>query len=392
MNFNDHIKGPSSNVVLDDFDIVSYDYLLTEEDDYREFCEFVDRYEIISEGIIDKIIGPLRSKLEFIKNISKESNIDLTTLVNIFKDSRIFKFFNRIGWSFKKLYDLLKKGFKLGHDLSDTISEYLANTRVAKWTKDELEKLDEFLKKHPKTKRIIGIGVAAILAYIWFNMAFTGDFKYDFGMDDLLNALAGKMVLSDIFAGREGIKLLMLFTVGMVGASFPWPGPGTGKFIFAIIQTLIKKLKIKLKTGSLKLESTVSGILPDTGGVCSDDDNPPGNILIGTAMKWKLVPSIGGTNIKIYEPVDKFKYSNIFRNTKGQDKVDYYSTTLQKDPLKHMYGNRLFKYMNKKKATELRKEDPGFFDIYHGKGERKEKKDMEKTDKELEKKRKRSEI
>lgn len=107
------------------------------------------------------------------------------------------------------------------------------------------------------------------------------------------------------------------------------------------------------------LESVRSGSYPDTGGICSDDDNPPGNILIGTAMKWKWKPAIGGVKVKVYEPVDDFKYE-FFKNAVGQDKVDNYSETLRKDPIKSMYG-RLFKYMSKRK--ERKSDMDAYFDV-----------------------------
>jgi len=370
MTYIDFLDNSKYDIVLDQFDLYTNDFLLTEDEEYREFCEFVDSHEIITEGLLGKITGKLRSKLDFMKDISTKLNLNFGSLVKMFKDSRVFKFFHRIGWSFQKLYDLLKKGFKLGHNLADAIAQYMAETKVAKWTQEELRKLDNFLKKHPKTRRIVGIGVAAILAYIWFNMTFTGSFEYDFGMGDLLGALTGKMVLADIFAGKDGIKLLMLFTTGLLGLSFPWPGPGTIKFVAAIVQTIAKKIKYRGLS-----EATVSGTYPDVGGISSDDDRPPGNILIGTAMKWRRVTYPQGS-YKIYEPVDDFKW-NRFPNVDGQDKVGDYNFTLDRDPLKSLFGGRLFKYMTRKKEAGF-KDQAKFMKL---KGLKLKKKDIEERPK-----------
>ena len=238
--------------------------LLSEEEEYIEFCNFVDNSNVITEGLLDKLTGKLKSKLDFMRKLSTKLNVDLTSLVGLFRDSRVFKFFHRIGWSFDKLYGLLKKGFQLGNVLADAIAEYISQTRVAKWTEEEVKKLDAFLKRHPKARRIIGIGVAAILIYIWFNMTFTGDFGYDFGMDDVLAALAGSFSLANIFTGKNGIKLLMLFTSGVLGVSFPWPGAGSIKFLSAILQTLVRKLKLKVPNlsgigESLKIKDYLRG-------------------------------------------------------------------------------------------------------------------------------------
>lgn len=96
-------------------------------------------------------------------------------------------------------------------------------------------------------------------------------------------------------------------------------------------------------------EATWTHGYPDTGGIAGDDDNPPGNILIGPAMKWREVDLPQG-KYKVYEPIEDFEY-DIFPNCAGQDKVDDYSETLQKDPIKSLFGNRTFKHMSRKPET-----------------------------------------
>lgn len=225
------------------------DILLINEDyEYTEYCRFVDSYLInMNEGLFSRISKSLNDKIDFIKEIAAQTKANFTELLKLFKNSKVFKFFSKIGWSFKKLFELLSKGFKLVHTVLNVISEYISNSKVGKWTEEKLKDLDKFLQNHPKTRRIAGIAVACILAYIWFNMSFTGDFSYDFGMDDLIAALAGKFTLANLFAGTNGVKLLLLFATGMIGISFPWPGPGTVKFVSAILQTLIRRLKINVR-------------------------------------------------------------------------------------------------------------------------------------------------
>jgi hypothetical protein len=198
--------------------------------------------------MFEKITGALKSKVKFIKELSDKIGANFIDLAKVFKNTKVFKFFTRIGWSFSKLWKLLNIGFNKIHDILNAISDYVAKTKVGKWKEEKLRDLDDFLQKHPKTKRIAGVAVAGILAFIWFNMTFTGSLEYDFGMDDLLAALAGKMSLSQIFAGKDGIKLLMLFATGFFGGiTFPWPGPAKIQFVIAILSTLIKKLAIKTK-------------------------------------------------------------------------------------------------------------------------------------------------
>jgi hypothetical protein len=132
------------------------------------------------------------------------------------------------------------------------ISNYVASTKVAKWTETELQKLDEWLKHNTKVKAIAGVGVAALLAYIWFNCAFSGHTSVDFDMSDMLSALVGKFALHQLFAGPNGVRMLLLFVGGALGLTFPWPGAQSVQFIASMFLTLYKAAKHKLKTVSIK--------------------------------------------------------------------------------------------------------------------------------------------
>jgi hypothetical protein len=74
-------------------------------------------------------------------------------------------------------------------------------------------------------------------------MSFTGDFAYDFDFSDILLAVGGKYSLGTIFGGPEGTRMLMLFATGVIGLSFPWPGPTHVKFAAALINGLRKLAK-----------------------------------------------------------------------------------------------------------------------------------------------------
>jgi len=183
----------------------------------------------------------------FFSEVADAVGAKLAEVVEFFKDSRVLRFFSKIGWSFKKFYDLLKRGYQAYKDLINAISEYLAKTKVGKWTTEELQKLDGWLKKHPKTKRLAGAGLAAFVIYLWFYTAFTGDLDWDFDMTDVFGALAGNVGWADVFGGAEGTKLLLAFVTGSaLGLSFPFPGPTTVHFIGAVILSLAKWLKKKI--------------------------------------------------------------------------------------------------------------------------------------------------
>lgn len=216
---------------------------------YKEFCLFVNDHKLnCGEFQINEIVIPSRLKKiwSFLVELKDIVKVKLKDLIKLFMDKLVFKFFAKIKFSMTYLFGLVKKGFKAYKQVIKAIGEYIAKTKVGKWTEEKLKDLDAFLAKHPKTKRITGIAVAGILIYIWLNMTFTGNADYDFDMTDMIMALGGGFTLSKLFAGPEGMALLTLFATGMLGLSFPWPGPQHIQFVTAVIYGSAKLVGKKL--------------------------------------------------------------------------------------------------------------------------------------------------
>ena len=214
-----------------------------------EFSAFKSLMNEIVEGrAINEFSIPsfLSKQYNFVKDLASKLSVSIKDLAKLFMNKTVFNFFSKIKWSFEYVFNLVKKGLGIYRDVLDAIGEYVSKTKVGKWTDSSLKDLDNWLKTHPKIKRVAGVGVAALLLYIWFNMTFTGDFKYDFNLVDVLAALAGKFSLSQIFAGKDGMKLLLLFATGVIGLSFPWPGPTSVKFITAVVQSIAMWAKMRL--------------------------------------------------------------------------------------------------------------------------------------------------
>jgi len=212
-----------------------------EEQEYREFLAF--DFNKIDESLFGKIGGSLKRKVEFIRNLADQTGRSISELASTFKNKKVFKFFTKIGWSFKKLFELLKKGYKAYGTPIKVVSEYVANNPVTKWTDKKLAELDTFLKTHPKTRRIAGIAVAALLVYIWFHVSFSGDISTDFDMSGIISALSGSFSLSEIFSGGQGILIIGLLLGGTLSGGFPWPSRANIQFISAIVGTLVNKFK-----------------------------------------------------------------------------------------------------------------------------------------------------
>lgn len=217
---------------------------------YEEFCKFVKENKLDSEVVVLNelaIPGKLKKIWSFLKELKDIVKVKIMDLAKLFMNKLVFKFFAKIKFSMKYLFDLVKKGFKAYKEVIKAIGEYIASTKVGRWTEEKLKSLDAFLTKHPKTKRIAGMAVAGILIYIWLNMTFTGNADYDFDMGDMILALGGGFTLSTIFAGPEGMALLTLFATGVIGLSFPWPGPQHIQFIGAILYGSAKLVGQKLR-------------------------------------------------------------------------------------------------------------------------------------------------
>jgi hypothetical protein len=198
---------------------------------------------------IDEFSVPsfLSKSVNFIKSISEKLSVKLTDLMKLFANKAVFQFFQKIKWNLDYLFKIIKDGHKAYTQIISAISEYVSKTKVGKWTEDKLKDLDKWLQNHPKTRRIGGIVIAGLLIYIWFNMTFIGDSKYDFNLTDVYAALNGKFTLSTLFAGQDGAKLLMLFATGLIGLSFPWPGPTSVKFLYAMIKSFADWTRLKLQ-------------------------------------------------------------------------------------------------------------------------------------------------
>jgi len=217
--------------------------------DYNEYLLALEYYHkecigLLEEGIIDNLKGNIKKKYEFIKQVATIGKQKIEDIITLFKDSRVYKFFSAIGFSFKKLYSMLKVGYKNYSKLQHIIAEYVANTKVAKWTEDQIRKLDKYLQNHPVARKMAGPVISAILIYIWLNMAFSGDFVADFDFTDIINSAMGKFSLGDIFTGPEGIKLLTLFFIGAgLGLSFPWPGEQSYQLVTGVIISLKRMIR-----------------------------------------------------------------------------------------------------------------------------------------------------
>jgi hypothetical protein len=216
---------------------------IAEEQDYYSAIAIIESGNALNEGILDRLTAGVKSKLDFIKSVAQYGSLKLEEVAALFKDSRVFKFFSAIRFNLNTLWKHIRAGFSAYMDIQKAIAEYVAQTKIVKWTTEALHGLDRFLQNHPKIRRIGGFAVAGLLLYIWLNMSFVGNINFDFDFSDILRAAGGTYSLASLFGGTDGTHMLMLFATGMLGLSFPWPGPTHAKVIVALVNGLRKLIR-----------------------------------------------------------------------------------------------------------------------------------------------------
>lgn len=235
--------------------------LHTEEEslflEYLSFIEYHSTY--INEGVIDwmkSIPGKLKPAFDLIKQITELTKSNISDIIKLFSDSKIFSFFQKIGFSLQKVFDLIKIGFDYYDELFNTVAKYMHDTGITKWTEKHLVELDRIFKSHVKLKHIAGAAIAGLLLYIWFAMSFTGNPLSDFDMSDIVDAFVGKFNLVAIFGGPQGLKLLGLLATGVLGVGVGYFGAANStKFAIGLIKTIGNKYFKNIKIHESLIEA-----------------------------------------------------------------------------------------------------------------------------------------
>lgn len=234
--------------------MTKYNLYISEYNNFIAYCNrtnnLLESTEVLSES--------LKDITNFIKNVAEVIGTNIKDLTTWFMNTKVYKFFSKIGWSLSKLFDLVKKGYGYYKQLLDAITQFIANNPITKWGTEKLKQLDAWLQKNPTIKKFSGVAVGALLIYIWFKMGFSGDFEYDFDMSFILNAIMGSFSLAQIFGGAAGIKLLLLIVTGAFGLGFPWPGPAAIQFVISMIRSISHAIKKKFTMKTTKARLTES--------------------------------------------------------------------------------------------------------------------------------------
>ena len=155
----------------------------------------------------------------FLKDWSKKAKQPLSRIRKTLMNKNTFSIAKLNDFSVDKVFEMAKKGFKAYQKIinyvPDKIAHKLSQTKFGQKKEKYLVKLDDYLKKHPKLKRVMGIAAAAAVTYAWTKMTFIGDPEYDLDLSAAATAAAtGEVSFADLFSGEMGTKFLVLTAVG----------------------------------------------------------------------------------------------------------------------------------------------------------------------------------
>lgn len=208
------------------------------------------RIESISIPIpLLKAVGKLKDSLSAWVS---ELGLSFSDLEAALKSKRVFKLLNAVKFNVTKLFNavsaashLIPKGLgKVIHSLSDT--------KVLKSLRSGGEAVDKFLADHPVLRTMTSLAIAGLLTWLWLNACFVGDFTYDFDLENVGLALAGKATVAELFS-ESNLELMALSLLGVsTGLSFPWIGNSLIELVIAIVFSGAKQLKLKPLVSALK--------------------------------------------------------------------------------------------------------------------------------------------
>ena len=159
----------------------------------------------LNEDLVDLLPPIQRAQYDFIHAVALQSNLELKDTIKLFKDSRVYAFFKKLGWNLQKLFDLVKQGF------------------------------DAYLK--------VQHVIAGLLLFLWLEGT---HFIHpeDFDFSEIMEALDGNYDLHHLLGGGHGIRLLAIFVTALTGVGFHYATPKALNFIGALLYSLQKTLKI----------------------------------------------------------------------------------------------------------------------------------------------------
>jgi hypothetical protein len=233
--------------------------------EFTHYCDASDYGSILYEG---RISDGLKGIIEFVKTIARELKCRVKELFQMLKDKYVFAFFSELKWDFDSFKKVVSAGSHVVTMLSNPLGlllnilfpealkkahKKISENEIVKSIRKNADKISDWIKAHKGILAISGIAFAGLYYIIWSSANFTGDPTYDFDLSDLFHALIGKLTLVTWVASEEGLKLLTLFALALLGI-----GGGSlltnfvtsqVALVIALVHLVIDKLNMRLVKG-----------------------------------------------------------------------------------------------------------------------------------------------
>lgn len=206
-----------------------------------------EQYQSVLDGQIDeavketRLVAKLRDQLI---EIGKDLKLSYDMIANAFKQKPLFEILKMFGFSFVNMAKAVLRSLGLMNVVVTDVFKQMEETGDLDRLKKGTMKAEEAISKYPRLKKITGPMVSAFLIYQWQNAAFTGNFKTDFDMSNVIDSATGKYTVTDLLASPESLSgLLKIFMGTVVGLSFPWGMIIPASLYLAFAYTAFKKAR-----------------------------------------------------------------------------------------------------------------------------------------------------
>ena len=201
-------------------DIYLYEWTLRDEKEYNKFCEYVWKSnggELLVEFSYGK---ELVDKIKFIKDFAQKTGYKLKDLLTLFMEKAVFKLFQLLGWDIKSFFRTLEEGFKIQKNLNKAIEDFTNYDENYEWNKNDIIHFSNYIKSHPKTKRVSKSNAQGYIIYLIFTLMYYQLIPKNIDISIMFKAYSS---LGDFFITRSGYRLVIIFlTKNVPTATFVW--------------------------------------------------------------------------------------------------------------------------------------------------------------------------
>jgi len=231
-------------------------------------CVCTRDFTLFREAELDEGI---KEVWNFIKELATSAALKVSSLVRALKNKNIFTFFAAFGFNtesvvkaFKGVYELAKK---IVHFIPGSIAKLLQRGYDAippeqrKILIDGIHAVDKWVRSKGKFGNIL---FACFLVWVFMQAGLTGDVLYDFDIAEPLDALRGRLTVSEFFLGDKGdgtnsngTPVLALEYLGLIisgnlgiGGILPYAQFSNAVFItVSVLQYLAREVGVQITKG-----------------------------------------------------------------------------------------------------------------------------------------------